>query len=391
MLMPPGNPTAPPHRPRLVADGGTPGSARGSGLAGTHHVRSGRQSSLGDRCTCRFWGHRLPPAHTCTHGHSWGQSGPVDRLPGGNGRVAVPGWTRPSAMSGRGRTGGVPSAWPQGRRLPVPRLPADSAGGQARSAAMVTHWGPTPPPSAQPAPQTGGKSPHDSGEGRALSRVPAGLRTAEHPPLMGGTEEGVQHTAGAPGLRDPRLSPAQGRRVGRPGGAGGGRLPSPGHSLRLQSGPRSPAGQWQAPVTGSQEPPLRHRHSCSQPGPKRPGGHPAGNGRLPGPGFPSTGPAITRPLPYGTAPRTAGRAALTPLAAGAVVAGSARAGARGRVASLVPAGTPAFLPAALPKGAGRAGWGAGGGVSPSPGRARASPSTRPGPSWLRRSSGGRVA
>lgn len=210
MLMPPGNPTAPPHRPRLVADGGTPGSARGSGLAGTHHVRSGRQSSLGDRCTCRFWGHRLPPAHTCTHGHSWGQSGPVDRLPGGNGRVAVPGWTRPSAMSGRGRTGGVPSAWPQGRRLPVPRLPADSAGGQARSAAMVTHWGPTPPLSAQPAPQTGGKSPHDSGEGRALSRVPAGLRTAEHPPRMGGTEEGAQHTAGhlacgTPGSAQPRV------------------------------------------------------------------------------------------------------------------------------------------------------------------------------------------
>lgn len=124
--------------------------------------------------------------------------------------MAVPGWTRPSAMSGRGRTGGVPSAWPQGRRLPVPRLPADSAGGQARSAAMVTHWGPTPPPSAQPAPQTGGKSPHDSGEGRALSRVPAGLRTAEHPPLMGGTEEGVQHTAGhlacgTPGSAQPRV------------------------------------------------------------------------------------------------------------------------------------------------------------------------------------------
>lgn len=189
----------------------------------------------------------------------------------------------------------------------------------------------------------------------------------------------------------PPAQPSPGSEGGQTGGAGGGRLPSPGHSLRLQSGPRSPAGQWQAPVTGSQEPPLRHRHSCSQPGPKRPGGHPAGNRRLPGPGSPSTGPAITRPLPHGTAPRTAGRAALTPLAAGAVVAGSARAGARGRVASLVPAGTPAFLPAALPKGAGRAGWGAGGGVSPSPGRARASPSTRPGPSWLRRSSGGCVA
>lgn len=62
------------------------------------------------------------------------------------------------------------------------------------------------------------------------------------------------------------------------------------HSLRLQSAPRNPVGQWQAPVATSQEPPLRHPHSCSQPGPYRPGGHPAGRGAAAGAGaggFPS--------------------------------------------------------------------------------------------------------
>lgn len=123
MLMPPGNPTAPPHRPRLVADGGTPGSARGSGLAGTHRVRSGRQSSLGDRCTCRFWGHRLPPAHTCTHGHSWGQSGPVDRLPGGNGRVAVPAGPVPLPCRDEAGREGSPVPGPRGGGCLFPGSP----------------------------------------------------------------------------------------------------------------------------------------------------------------------------------------------------------------------------------------------------------------------------
>ena len=52
----------------------------------------------------------------------------------------------------------------------------------------------------------------------------------------------------------------------------------PSHSPRLQSVPRNPAGQRQVPVTTSQEPPLRHPHSSSQPGPNRPGGHPAEGG-----------------------------------------------------------------------------------------------------------------
>ena len=55
--------------------------------------------------------------------------------------------------------------------------------------------------------------------------------------------------------------------------------------------------------------------------------------------------------------RRAAEAALTLLAAGAVVAGGTRAGPRGGVAGLVLAGAVALLPTALPKGARWAGWG----------------------------------
>lgn len=53
-------------------------------------------------------------------------------------------------------------------------------------------------------------------------------------------------------------------------------LRPPRHSRRLQLAPRNPAGQRQAPVAASQESPWTHSHCCSQPGPKRPGGHSAG-------------------------------------------------------------------------------------------------------------------
>lgn len=140
-------------------------------------------------------------------------------------------------------------------------------------------------------------------QGKAIlsAACPAGLCTAPggHS-LSRGTAHGQAELAGRDALVtwNPQLSPACGqapgggpkkgvvrgcppRRLANPNHRGAGRscpCPHPGHSPRLQSVPRNPGGQWQAPVAASQEPPLRHPHSCSQPGPNRPGGHPAGEG-----------------------------------------------------------------------------------------------------------------
>lgn len=212
--------------------------------------------------------------------------------------------------------------------------------------------------------------------------MPAGLCTAVGMSQVRGTARGQEELTGGA----PQLSPAWGQGGGQGGGRsgscppgrpgcgalpteGGATPPSASHSLRPQSGPRNPAGQWQAPVATSQEPPLRHPHSCSQPGPKRPGGHPAGGEAIcQGPGGGPAPPMQTlwypHPAPNEGLPEDipqGAQAALTPLAAGAVEASSTHAGPRGRVAGLVPARTLARLPTAVPKGAGRAGWGAGAG------------------------------
>lgn len=148
-----------------------------------------------------FLGSQVAP---CPHLHTWAQLGPKRPC----GQAAGRKWEG-------GRPGLDPSLCHVGTRQDGrgPQCLAPGAEAACSPAPRGLCWGPGPlcrngdslgpyPAPVGPA-GTGGKSPHDSGEGRALSRVPAGLRTAEHPPLMGGTEEGVQHTAGAPGLRDP--------------------------------------------------------------------------------------------------------------------------------------------------------------------------------------------
>lgn len=127
----PWDPTAPHHRPAPVADEVMPGSAQGSRQTPTHRAHSGCRSSLGGRRRCRSQGHTLPPAHICTHAHSWGRSGPVDRLAGGNGRVAALAGPPSACHGGTGQGGqdeaGVSRVWQTGQRLPAPQLPADLA------------------------------------------------------------------------------------------------------------------------------------------------------------------------------------------------------------------------------------------------------------------------
>lgn len=270
----------------------------------------------------------------------------------------------------------------------------------------------------------GGKSPHDSEKGTFLSWMPGRPlhRGPQAPAGRGwgdwggeggrvGTGEGDRvGRQGHWGHTDtPHLSPAWGQQENRGRGGGGrwsGALPTkaqraatpslsqppsprPNHSPRLQSAPRNPAGQRQAPVAASQEPPWRHPHGCSQPGPNRPGGHPARTGAV------AWGQELGQA--HGSAQPSQGRpggrpGALTLPAAGAVVASGTRAGPQGGVAGLVLAGTTALLPTALPKGAWRAGWGAGGGRSrPGSGapsvRPRAAPLAEPSPPWGCRSRG----
>ena len=83
-------------------------------------------------------------------------------------------------------------------------------------------------------------------------------------------------------------------------------------------------------------------------------------GTLRGEGPAARGGALAKPLPFPlhySSGQAAHQAALTLLAAGAVVAGGACTDPRGGVAGLVLAGAVALLPTALPKGAKWAGWG----------------------------------
>lgn len=100
------------------------------------------------------------------------------------------------------------------------------------------------------------------------------------PSPEGTAQEGARRAA----CGDPQPLPAGDPQEGWDGERAGGCAPHgpegapTQHSRRPQSAPRKPAGQRQVPVAASQDPPLRHPHSCSQPDPKRPGGHPAGGG-----------------------------------------------------------------------------------------------------------------
>lgn len=289
-------------------------SARGSKQVGSHHARSRRRSSQAGRSSCRSRGHRLPPAHTCTRGHSQGQSGRVDRLPGGKGRVATPGWIPLPLLCQPGWDGTGPQQAGCGDSRPVfpdragppaaepPALPGGSLscrlwGGRAHttlSDSQCPH-----PPSPAPAPDGRLESPHVT-QGEAL--LSAGCQLVSAGVLVdtarvGGTAHGQAEQAEetfwphrSPSLAWSAAGPSEGLKewngLGLSALQAGWRGPAcrdagrrhPSHSPRPQSVPRNPAGQRQAPVTASQEPPLRHPHSSSQPGPNRPGGHPAGGG-----------------------------------------------------------------------------------------------------------------
>lgn len=367
--------------------------AQGGRLAGTHRAHSGHQSSPGDRCTCRFQGHRLPPAHTCTRGHSWGQSGPVDRLPGGNGRVGVPGWTHSLCHVGTRQDG-------TGRDGRSPRCLAPGAEAACSPAPRRLCWGPGLPCSSR---DSLGPLPRPCQPGQHPRRVESPhmtqgevLLSAARPPLADGTEQGrsTQPECGAP-----RPGPARGQQAGEGRAVRGVLLADRGHGREPPArtrplteaavGPQEARGAVAGSGDGIAGPPVETLARLLTTGPEAPRRAPCRERAAARAGNPAQGPGIS-PSPRPAAGQAA-LAALTLLAAGAVEAGSAHAGARGRVAGLGPAGTPALLPTALPEGAGRAGWGAGGGSLPAPAGHRQPPSRRPRASWLRCSSRGRVA
>lgn len=305
----------------------------------------GRQSG---RSPCSQWTPVLPggqvqlpvtgsQAAPCPHLHTWAQPGPkrpcgqaAGRKQDGGHSCRLP-FPLPCQSGDRMGCGDLPCPCPPWH-LPSTR---SSAGGQASSAGTGTPCYPHPTAPSRSRLPDRQEVPHDSETGALLGGMPSGPPSAQRCTSAcwtwpgqgigggGGDRAGWQghwgHTD-IPTLAQPGVRPS--RRIRKLDGqgavlpqAGWGALPTeaqgaatlslphsprppPSHSRRLQSAPRNPAGQRQAPVAASQEPPWRHPHCCSQPGPNRPGGHPAGTGagaRGQGPGL---APLASHPQPW---------------------------------------------------------------------------------------------
>ncbi|VCW96586.1 unnamed protein product, partial [Gulo gulo] len=306
-----------------------------AGRAGAHRAHSGRQSSQGDRSSCQSPGHTLLPARTGTRGHSQDRSGPVDSLPGGKRMVASPA-SSPSLCHVSPETGWAAGTSPASAH-PGISPPRSSAGGQASSAV----------PPAQPISQTRGKSPRlregccpwQDAQLASVCRGPQALQGVERRKQLASRDTGVIRTLSTlaqPGAKHSgriRKTDGQGA-ILSPGWLG----PAP-PKRREQPHPPSPATH-----AGCSSPPgsrqgrgrprwLRHRrpHGDTHSAPHSqvqtaPGGTLQGQGQVPGAG---PGALASHPQPWDEQPlpRTAQRA---------------------------------LLSTALPRGAGWAGWGAGG-------------------------------